>query len=102
HLIAAPLLWDFATPHSRSTVAVPFFFRFYDSGVTSQVALNTYYRERKVEGGSDWEFHFFPFFTYGQSPTGHFWNLFYGLAGFTRDGSKTRMRTLWIPIDLSD
>ena len=29
----------------------------------------------KVAGGTDWEFHFFPVFSYGQSPTGHWWNV---------------------------
>jgi hypothetical protein len=102
HLIAAPFLWDFATPHSRATAALPAFFRIADENSVSQVALNTYYHERKVSGGTDWEVHIFPVFSYGQSPTGHFWNLFYGLAGFTREGSKAKMRTFWIPIDLSD
>ena len=38
---------------------------------------------------------------YGESPNGHWWNLFYGLAGYSRKGSSTKMRAMWIPIQLS-
>jgi hypothetical protein len=54
-----------------------------------------------VPGGSDWEFHFFPLFSYGQSPTGHWWNVLYGLAGYTREGATSKMRLVYIPIPLS-
>ena len=40
------------------------FFRFSDDTSVSQLALNTYYKEKKVDGGTDWEFHFFPFFSF--------------------------------------
>ncbi|HVY44427.1 MAG TPA: hypothetical protein VHB21_01060 [Minicystis sp.] len=102
HTIVAPFLWDFATPHSRATVAAPVFYRFSDTSTVSQLVLNTYYHERKVAGGTDWEVHVFPFFSYGESPTGHWWNFLYGLAGYTHEGTKATMRTLWIPIGLSD
>jgi hypothetical protein len=102
HLVLAPFVWDFASPNSRATVVLPVFFRFADRNSVSQLALNTYYTERKVPGGTDWQFHFFPFFSYGQSPTGHFWNVFYGLAGYTREGTMAKMRLAWIPIKLSE
>jgi hypothetical protein len=102
HLVIAPVLWDFNSPHSRVTVVPPVYFRFVDDKTLTQVALNTYYREKKVPGGTDWEFHFFPLFSYGQSPTGHFWNVLYGLAGYTRDGTMTKVRALYIPIKLSE
>jgi hypothetical protein len=102
HLVVAPLLWDFASPRSRATVILPAYFRFADRNSVTQVALNTFYREKQVAGGTDWEFHFFPLFSYGESPNGHFWNILFGAAGFTREGTMTKMRTLYIPIPLSD
>lgn len=102
HLVAAPILWDFATPKSRTTVVFPVMFRFADQQTVSQLTLNTYYHETKVHGGTEWEFHFFPLFSYGESPSGHWWNVLYGLAGYTRDGTLSKMRALYIPIKLSE
>jgi hypothetical protein len=102
HLVAAPVLWDFASPKSRTTVVFPVMFRYSDTQTVSQLTLNTYYHETKVRGGSEWEFHFFPVFSYGESPTGHWWNILYGLAGYTRDGTMSKMRALYIPIKLSE
>jgi len=101
HLVLAPFVWDFASPTSRATVVLPGFFRFADQDGVSQLALNTFYREKRVPNGSEWEFHFFPFFSYGESPTGHWWNVLYGLAGYTRDGTMSKMRLAYIPISLS-
>ena len=86
----------------RLTLALPFYFRMSDDTSVTQVALNTFYREKKVVGGTDWEFHFFPLFSYGESPTGHFWNVLYGLAGYSREGSEARMKAFYIPFKLSD
>lgn len=102
HTIIAPFLFDIASPHSRTTIAAPLFFRFADDNGLTQVAFNTYYRERKVAGGKDWEFHFFPLFSYGESPIGHWWNVLYGLAGYTREGTASKARVLYIPFKLSD
>jgi hypothetical protein len=82
-------------------VAFPVFWRFDDDNSVSQLLLNTYYRERHVEGGSDWEFHLFPAFSFGSSPDGHFWKLLYGLAGYTRKGPTTKVYAGWIPITTS-
>ena len=101
HLVVAPLLWDFASPKSRSTVILPFYYRFAGEGGVSQLALNTFYKEQRVRGGKEWEFHLFPLFSYGESPAGHWWNLLYGLAGYTRAGTMSKMRALYIPIQLS-
>ena len=102
HLVVAPVLWDFASPKSRSTVIFPLFWRFSDRDGVSQLVGNTYYHEERVSGGSEWEFHFFPAFSYGESPTGHWWNFLYGLAGYTRDGTMSKMRVGYIPITLSE
>jgi len=40
--------------------------------------------------------------SYGASPTGHGWNLLYGPAGYTQEGTMSKMRALDIPIKLSE
>jgi hypothetical protein len=101
HLVAAPILWDFASPHSHTTVVLPVYVRSADEAGVSQLALNTYYHEQRVPGGKSWEFHFFPLFSYGETPNGHWWNVLYGLAGYTREGTMAKMRAAYIPITLS-
>ncbi len=101
HTVVAPFFWDFAGRESRATVVFPVFWRFSDREQVSQLVGNTYYHERKRKDGLDWELHFFPAFSYGETPDGHWWNVLYGLAGYTRRGDLVKMRTLWIPITLS-
>src|SRR5215471_19117715 len=102
HAVVAPVFWDFANSKSRTTVGFPVYWRFADEKSVSQVLANTYYHERKISTGLDWELHIFPAFSYGETPDGHWWNVLYGLAGYTRRGSYTGMRALWIPITLSE
>ena len=102
HLVVAPILWDFASPKSRQTVVFPFYWRFSDREGVNQLIGNTYYQEEKVRGGTDWQFHLFPFFSYGESPSGHWWNFLYGIAGYTREGTMSKMRLMYIPIKLSE
>lgn len=102
HTVVTPLFWDFASPNSRSTVGFPVYWRFAEDNSVSQLVGNVYYTEKKVPQGSDWELHVFPFFSYGETPDGHFWNVLYGLAGYTRRGSATTARTFWVPIQLSE
>lgn len=101
HTVVAPIFWDFAGTESRATVAFPIYWRFSNLTSTTQLVGNVYYSEKKVQGGSDWQLHVFPLFSYGETPRGHFWNVLFGLAGFTRDGGNATARTLWIPIPLS-
>ncbi len=102
HTVIAPFFWDFASPKQRSTIAFPLFWRFSDRQSVSQLVGNVFYREERKSSGSDWEVHVFPAFSYGETPRGHWWNILYGLAGYTREGATTKMRTLWIPITLSE
>ena len=102
HTVIAPFFWDFASPHSRTTVGFPFYWRFADDETTSILAGNTYYRERKLKSGLDWEVHIFPAFSYGETPDGHWWNVLFGLAGYTRRGRMSQARALWIPITVTD
>ena len=102
HTILAPFFWDFASPHSRTTIVFPLYWRFADDSAVSQLLGNTYYHERRVGAALDWEFHFFPAFSYGETPDGHWWNVLFGLAGYTRRGPLVKARAFWIPITLSD
>jgi hypothetical protein len=100
HTVLAPVFWDFANPKKRTTVAFPIYWRFADGDDASvlQVAANTLYMQKRVPGGVDWQFHLLPLFSYGASPTGYFWNLLFGLAGYSHDGAHSEVRALWIPI----
>jgi hypothetical protein len=102
HTVVAPFFWDFASPHSRTTVAFPLYWRFADDTTVSLLAGNTYYHERKLSTGLDWEVHIFPAFSYGETPDGHWWNVLFGLAGYTRRGAMTQARALWIPMTLTN
>jgi hypothetical protein len=101
HTVVAPIFWDFADPKSRSTVVFPAFWRFANDKDVSQLVGNVYYHEVRRSTGSDWEVHIFPALSYGATPDGHWWNILYGLAGYTRRGSLVKVRALWIPITLS-
>lgn len=101
HFVLAPFFYDFASRSSRATVGFPVFWRFSDDDGVSQLVGNVYYHERKVAFGLDWELHVFPLFSYGETPNGHWWNILFGLAGYTRRGETAQVRTLWIPITVS-
>lgn len=100
HTVIAPFFWDFSSPKSRTTIALPLFFRFEDEETISQLAVNTFYREKKATG--EWDFHFFPVVNFGETRNGHYWNLFYGLAGYSQEGTKAVMKAFYFPINLSE
>ncbi len=100
HTVIAPVFFDFASTSSRATIGFPIYWRFSDDESVAQVVANTYYHEKHVTHGLDWEFHFFPLFSYGETPSGSWWNVLYGLAGYTRRGENVQVRTLWIPINV--
>jgi hypothetical protein len=101
HTVLAPIFWDFADPKGRSTVGFPLYWRFADTTDNSvvQVAANTLYMQKHVAGGTDWQFHLLPLFSYGAHPDGYFWNVLFGLAGYSRDGASAQVRALWIPFN---
>ncbi len=103
HTVITPAFMDFASPRGRSTVAFPVFWRFSDTSDSSvvQLAANTLYLQKRVPGGLDWSFHVLPLFSYGEDPTGYFWNFVFGLAGYSRHGNTATVRALWLPIDVS-
>jgi hypothetical protein len=102
HFVLAPFFWDFASRSARATVGFPLFWRFADDDGVSELVGNVYYHEKKVAHGLDWEVHLFPLLSYGETPNGHWWNVLFGLAGYTRRGEMVKVRTLWIPITVSD
>jgi hypothetical protein len=101
HTVVAPVFWDFANPKSRTTIGFPIYWRFAEgqNDSVTQVAVNTLYLQKRVAGGSDWSFHFLPFFSYGEDPTGYFWNFLFGLAGYSRHGTANQTRVFWIPFN---
>lgn len=100
HTVFAPLFWDFKNASGRSTVGFPLYWRFADTADDSvtQVAGNTLYRQKRVEGGLDWSFHVLPVFSYGKNPNGYYWNVLFGLTGYERNGQYAYVKALWLPI----
>ena len=69
HTVVAPVFWDFASPKSRTTVGFPLYWRFADENLGVASCSPT---PIITNGGwataLDWEFHFFPAFSYGETP----------------------------------
>jgi hypothetical protein len=103
HTVLAPILWDFASPKGRTTIGFPLYWRFADTADNSvtQVALNTLYRQKRVPGGLDWQFHLLPLLSYGQSPAGSWANVLFGLLGYDHDGATTKLKAFWLPITVA-
>jgi hypothetical protein len=101
HTVVAPVFWDFANSKGRTTVGFPVYWRFADTqdGSVTQVAGNTLYMQKRVVNGLDWQFHVLPLFSYGENPGGYFWNILFGLAGYTRDGERSTVRAFWFPFE---
>lgn len=101
HRVIAPLYFDFEKARARTTIAAAVYVRLRTLDTLHQVLLNTYYAERYYPNGKSWEFHFLPLFSYGRNPSGHFWNVLFGLTGYKRQGSAATLRLFWAPIPLS-
>ena len=72
HTVIAPIFWDFVSPTDRTTIAAPLFWRFHNAkaGTITQIAANTIYREHRVDGGKDWQFHVAPLLLVRRGPAG--------------------------------
>ncbi len=102
HKVVAPLYFDFEGIKKRTTIVPPLLFvRHRTPDTLTQVVGNVYYHERQYKNGKTWEVHILPLLSYGQTPHGHFWNVLFGFAGYTRNGPNATVRALWIPIPLS-
>ncbi len=102
HTVLAPIFWDFANPKGRSTVGFPLYWRFADTSDDSvtQVAANTLYMQKRVAGGTRLAV---PparrSSRTASTPSGYFWNILFGLAGYSRDGASSQVRALWVPFN---
>ncbi|MCZ7682140.1 MAG: hypothetical protein M5U28_26450 [Sandaracinaceae bacterium] len=100
--VLVPFWWDFESfegTRNRTTVVFPFAVRHREGNTTSTLVLNVYHRERVREDSWEWEFHIVPFFAYGEnSDRGHWWKIFYGLAGYERRGPLRRHHPLLRPV----
>jgi hypothetical protein len=101
HRVVAPIFFDFESRTSRDTVAFPLFWRFSKPDVTTTLVGNVLHREKRHPSGAEWEVHILPLFSFGGQPDGHFWNLLFGLTGYSQHGSKSTMRLFYLPIELS-
>lgn len=102
HNVAAPLFFDFESLHNRTTVVPPLLYvRHRTADTLTHVFGNVYYKQRDYKNGREWQIHLLPLLSYGHKPNGYFWNVLFGLAGYTREGPMTKVRALWIPITLS-
>lgn len=102
HTVVTPLFWDFENfeDDSRTTILFPLHFRFRDKSTVHQVTGNTYYHYERRNGVPGWEFHFFPFFAYGEpAPGDYFWSVLYGLAGHEARGNRETTQVFWIPFE---
>ena len=103
HAVLAPIYWDFADKDSRLTIGFPLFWRFANHKDDSvvEVAGNVLYTQKRTAEGKYWSFHFLPLFSYGESPTGYFWNFLMGLAGFEKTAQASYVKALWLPIKVA-
>ncbi len=100
HTVVAPVYWDFADPDKRLTIGFPLYWRFADhkNDAVVEVAANTLYTQKRTSEGMNWSFHVLPFFSYGESPAGYFWNVLFGLAGYEKTAQARYVKALWFPI----
>jgi hypothetical protein len=101
HNVVAPVYFDFKSNTARSTVVFPLFWRFGQTDSTTTLVANVLHREKRRANGTEWEVHILPVFSFGGQPDGHFWNLLFGLTGYSQVGSKSTMRLFYMPIELS-
>jgi hypothetical protein len=103
HTVVAPVYWDFSDPDKRLTVGFPLYWRFADHKDDSvvEVAGNMLYTQKRTAEGLNWSFHFLPFFSYGESPSGYFWNVLLGLVGFEKTAQAKYLKALYFPIKVA-
>ncbi len=104
HTVLAPIYWDFSDPDKRLTVGFPLYWRFADhkNDAVVEIAGPTLYTQKRMEGGTGWSFRVLPFFSYGESPTGYFWDVLLGLAGYEKTATAKYVKALWLPIKVGD
>ena len=79
-----------SSKQTRQTVVFPLFWRFADRQTSMLVGKPTRIETRRRWDGLAVSF-LSPVFLWG-TPRGHWWNVLYGLAGYTREGTMAKMR----------
>ncbi len=104
--IAFPIYWDFANNRKkeRTSVIFPLLWRDRDPRSTMSGFLNFVWHKGEIKGNPFWTFKIFPLIGLGHppAPSGAYWSVLGGLAGWRRQGSTKELKVLWIPFDLSD
>ena len=103
HTVFAPIYWDFSDPAKRMTIGFPLFWSFADHKDDSvvEVVANTLYTRKRTNEGLSWSFRVLPFFSYGESPTGYFWDVLLGLAGFEKTATASYAKAFWLPFKVA-
>ncbi len=100
HTVVAPVYWDFSDSEKRATVGFPLYWRFADHKDDSvvEVVANTLYTQKRTAEGMNWSFRVLPFFSYGESPSGYFWDVLLGLIGYEKTAQAKYLKALYFPI----
>jgi len=103
HTVVAPIYWDFSDPDKRLTIGFPLYWRLADHKDDSVVEIvgNTLYTQKRTKEGLNWSFRFLPLFSYGESPSGYFWDVLLGLVGFEKTAQAKYLKALYFPIKVA-
>ena len=88
----------------QSTLALPFYWRRHDASSTMTGVFNVFLNRGALKGNPFWTFNLFPLLGFGHppAPSGAYWSVLGGLAGWRRQGRTKELKLFWIPFDLSD
>lgn len=96
-----PFYWDVKDGRKgrRSVVVPPLFFHTKTKTRTTTGVLNVVVNKGEVKGNPFWTFQLFPLIGLGHppAPSGAYWSVLGGLAGWRRQGSTRELKVLWIP-----
>lgn len=104
--VVFPLYWDVRNGRKskRSVVVPPLFYRTTTATRATTGVLNVVVNKGEVKGNRFWTFKLFPVLAFGHppAPSGAYWSVLGGLAGWRRQGSTKELKILWIPFTFGD
>ena len=104
--VAFPLYWDFQNKatKTRTTLIAPLIWRHRTPTRAMTGFLNFVWHKGKVKNNPFWTFNIFPLIKLGKppAPSGAYWSVLGGLAGWRRQGRTKELKIFWIPFDLTD
>jgi hypothetical protein len=104
--VGFPLYWDLRDGRQgkRTVVIPPLFFRSKTDTRATTGVLNFVVNKGEVKGNRFWTFSLFPLLSFGHppAPSGAYWSVLGGLAGWRRQGSTKQLKILWIPFNFGD